>query len=904
VSDWVCWGRSRQTGRVIERETVFGESYARVWIPESGTVVRVRAGDLEAALFPDLEEIRYRAYAGRIIQSLGGDVLLAPLDSRVIPLPHQIQVLDRIVRGRQMRLLLADEVGLGKTIEAGLVIRELKLRRRIQRILVVAPKGLLHQWATELQQHFGETFGVVTGEDLRAAGSRDTWAQRDQLIVSQDGIKPIARRRGWEAERIAQYNQQRYEAVLSAGWDLIVVDEAHRLGGSTDAVARFRLGQGLAAAAPYLLLLTATPHQGKTDQFRRILSLLDGERFIETQELSAAIVKPYVVRTGKRSAINADGMPLFQPRRVEMIAVKWDDPHYAIQRELYEAVTLYVRQGYRQAMAEKAFTETFLLILMQRLVTSSPAAIERAIRRRLTTLAADESPPMDGTMSEDDDAEEVLNGESDVQAPGGLEELLVLASRALHSPDARMDRLMALVDDLRREESSDTKFLIFTEFLPTQAMLFRVLAGYGYGVSVLNGQMDMEERWKVQEAFRQESQFLISTDAGGEGLNLQFAHVVVNYDLPWNPMRIEQRIGRVDRIGQDHPVRAFNFAIEGTVEYRVHEVLLDKLRRILEELGIDKLGDVLDSSGLDVDYQDLYLGSLMDPENTDQRLAQWVESVRETADRSMSVNQSIEAGPPDLGRLKEVLHHPLPGWMAAMTQHYANARGGHVEHTMLGWTITFPDGTVVPHVVFQPDSDAAGQTYLALDHPRIQKMLNDVPYAPVEGRLGRLTSEVFPFGTKGLWSLWELSLRYGEEQELRILPLFVSEEGRVFRTSARQIWEHLTHPSFQGTVSPSIRELDAREYRHLFRFAEQEAGSVYRDLRAEHARRLADESEAMEKAYVVRKELTERVGLANVRESRLRRLTAEYDERRQKLAEGSEMSPELRPILIVEVDRP
>ncbi|MCL5972245.1 MAG: DEAD/DEAH box helicase, partial [Firmicutes bacterium] len=348
--DWVYLREIGQQGRVIDRETVFGESFAQVWIPEKGSVVRLPADDLEALPHPSLADIRYRAYAARIIQALPGDVLLAPLDSRVVPLPHQIHVLDRVVGERRMRLLLADEVGLGKTIEAGLVIRELKLRHQIHRILIVAPKGLLRQWASELSLHFGETFRVVTGDDLRGEQG-NLWSRYDQLIVSQDGIKPLAHRRGWEADRIATYNQQRYEAVLAAGWDLIVIDEAHRLGGSTDTVARFRLGQGLAAAAPYLLLLTATPHQGKTDQFRRLLSFLDSERFIDNETLTPSLVQPYVVRTAKRMAVDAEGASLFQPRQVEMVVVDWDSPRYAIQRELYEAVTLYVQKGYRQALA-------------------------------------------------------------------------------------------------------------------------------------------------------------------------------------------------------------------------------------------------------------------------------------------------------------------------------------------------------------------------------------------------------------------------------------------------------------------------------------------------------------------------------------------------------------------------
>lgn len=884
----------------MQRETVFGEAFAHVWIPERGIVLRVPVEELEDLARPSLEEIRYRAYASRIIQALPGDVLLAPLDSRVVPLPHQIQVLDRVVREQRMRLLLADEVGLGKTIEAGLAIRELKLRRKVKRILIVAPKGLIHQWASELVTHFGESFRVVTGDDLRGSHA-SVWTQHDQLIVSQDGIKPVARRRGWDLQRIAEYNQQRYEAVIAAGWDLIVIDEAHRLGGSTETVARYRLGQGLAAAAPYLLLLTATPHQGKSDQFRRLLSLLDAERFIEQENLSPELIRPYVVRTAKRSAINAEGSALFQPRHVEMVVVDWQSSRYAIQRELYEAVTLYVQKGYRQAVAAKAFADTFLLILMQRMVTSSPAAVERALLRRIDALEVS-SEPEDLTISEDEEIEAVLDNAVSSRDRSALESLLQLASQAVQSPDARVDRLIALIDEVRQKESSETKFLIFTEFLPTQAVLARVLTNYGFRVSVLNGQMDSNERLRVQEAFRNEAQFLISTDAGGEGLNLQFAHIVVNYDLPWNPMRIEQRIGRVDRIGQTHVVRAFNFAIADTVEYRVQEVLLNKLQRILEELGIDKLGDVLDSSGLDVDYQGLFLSALLNPDIAEVELTRWVDNVRDTADQSRHINQSIEAGPPDPSRLKAILHHPLPNWMASMVEHYVTARGGHLQRTTLGWTITFPDGVVLSNAVFRPDSEDVGQTYLALDHPQIQRMLEELPHEIPGAPLARLVSAQFTKGLRGIWSLWELRLWHGSDNDRRILPMFLSDDGRLFQASARQIWERVTHPGFQGEATRSNRVLDGEEWKKLYQMAEQQAEPLYRELERTHAGRLHEERLAMEEAFRVRRDMIRRVGLANVRAARLHRLEEEYAGRLRKLEEATTVHPELLPILVLEVN--
>lgn len=309
----------RSAPKVIECGTLWGSDYARIWLPNSDAVVRVPASDLtslspqSSALSPD--HIAYVAAAAKVAEVLEGStsateghVLLAPMESNVIPLPHQIHALSRAISGDRVRYLLADEVGLGKTIEAGLVMRELKLRGLVRRTLVVSPKGIATQWVAEMQTHFNEQFQLVLGDDIstlqRLATGADhrnsAWSMFDQVIVSLDSVKPMDKRRGWTAERVAEYNRSRFEDLITAGWDLVVVDEAHRLGGSTDQVARYKLGKGLAEAAPYVLLLSATPHQGKTDAFHRLMNLLDDNAFPDLDSVSRDRVAPYVIRTEKR----------------------------------------------------------------------------------------------------------------------------------------------------------------------------------------------------------------------------------------------------------------------------------------------------------------------------------------------------------------------------------------------------------------------------------------------------------------------------------------------------------------------------------------------------------------------------------------------------------------------------
>jgi len=671
---WLWSLDHRELCRVIETQTLWGETVCRVWLPCKDTVVRVPAARLRPvheASVGTVDGIAYLAAAARVADALTQDlsacgdaqagVLLAPIESSVIPLPHQIRALSRAISndraclaGRQVRYLLADEVGLGKTIEAGLIMRELKLRGLVRRTLVIAPKGLVTQWVAEMRTHFGEEFRLLIPSDFsayrRIAREDNLWQSHPQVVCPMDSVKPLDGRRGWSREQVAEYNRERFEDLISAGWDLVIVDEAHRLGGSTDQVARYKLGQGLAEAAPYLLLLSATPHQGKTEQFRRLMSLLDPMAFPDlpapqsgaarqagVSSVTKERVQPYVIRTEKRRAIDAQGKPLFKPRRTELAPVSWpacrdghgagrEDRHRA-GRLLYEAVTEYVREGYNQAMREKRSYIGFLMILMQRLVVSSTRAIRTTLERRLEALEApQEQLTLFPMVSEEDWAD--LDGQEQMDTllktrlkalkneRAEVKLLLEAAKRCeAQGPDAKAEALLDWIYRLQAEEGDpDLKVLVFTEFVPTQEMLYEFLTERGFEVVCLNGSMDMEERKRVQDAFAGDARILISTDAGGEGLNLQFCHVVINYDIPWNPMRLEQRIGRVDRIGQTHMVRAINFVFEDSVEHRVREVLEEKLAVIFEEFGIDKTGDVLDSAQAEKIFTDLYMEAILNPD--------------------------------------------------------------------------------------------------------------------------------------------------------------------------------------------------------------------------------------------------------------------------------------------------
>jgi hypothetical protein len=288
---WI-WSKTKQSrGKVVEVAELWGTTQLRIWLPKEN-VVLVHSPD-EVDLIADQSggdgfgategDVRFAAVLGKVASLINDDKLLAPLDSNVTPLPHQIKVLKKVLSGQHARFLLADEVGLGKTIEAGLAIKELKMRGRVQRVLVVAPKGLIPQWIVEMQERFGETFRFFEPSNFEGfremSGEDNVWRSCDQVICSMDAVKPIESRRGWSAEKLQVYNQDRILDLSAAGWDLVIIDEAHRVAGSADTVARHAMARMLAESTPNLLLLSATPHQGKSESFNRLMKLIDKDAF-------------------------------------------------------------------------------------------------------------------------------------------------------------------------------------------------------------------------------------------------------------------------------------------------------------------------------------------------------------------------------------------------------------------------------------------------------------------------------------------------------------------------------------------------------------------------------------------------------------------------------------------------
>ena len=980
VNSWYYSPDHGQLCQVIEARTLWGETTCRVWLPGRDSVVRIPASrlkSLESAGTGSPDNIAYIAAAARVADALTQDVLLAPIESSVIPLPHQIRALSRAIANDRVRYLLADEVGLGKTIEAGLIMRELKLRGLVKRTLVIAPKGLVSQWVAEMRAHFNEHFQLVLPDDIKtlsrisaiddfrmkdfrfekdsAAISNQNskisnpWQFFSQVVVPMDSVKPLDKRRGWTAAQVGEHNRERFEDLISAGWDLVIVDEAHRLGGSTDQVARFKLGQGLSEAAPYFLMLSATPHQGKTDAFHRLVSLIDAQEFPDISSVTRERVQPYVIRTEKRRAIDADGKPLFKPRRTQLGPVSWEERHRH-QQLLYEAVTEYVREGYNQAMRERRSYIGFLMILMQRLVVSSTSAIRTTLERRLEMLKTTANERELTLIKEDLESFVSIGVHSrfspeewaDLDGQEQIDVLLRTRLKALKNeraevkllleaaarceqigPDAKAEALLDWLYRLQSEESDpELKALVFTEFVPTQEMLRRFLTERGFSVVCLNGSMDMEERKRVQEAFAKDVRILISTDAGGEGLNLQFCHVVINYDIPWNPMRLEQRIGRVDRIGQAHAVRAVNFVFEGSVEHRVREVLEQKLAVIFEEFGIDKTGDVLDSAQAGRMFDEMYVEVILNPEKVEESVESVVARLQEQA-REARTTASVLGATEDLepGEAQRLLTHPLPHWVERMTVSFLSAHGGQAEKRSQGWNLTWPDGETYENVVFtgKEAERLPAARHLTLEDPKVRGLAMRLPrFAPGQPvpivSIPGLSEEV-----QGVWSLWQISVVSHESQvasrwdapvtldpgpetrRRRIMPLFLADNGMVYMPTARHVWDQLLVASthVRSAMETSVSQA---AFEKLQNAAEEHGKPIYEALVQEHRGRIAREREKADYAFAARRKTVERIGLPQVRNYRLNLLLQEERSFQEQLDQKAHAYPEMVPLLVIRVE--
>jgi SNF2 family DNA or RNA helicase len=633
------------TGKVAN-ELLYRTDEARLEVVEQG---RPWSFDGDGALFRLVSE------ALRIRLAYLFDPVLAVHTSLVDPLPHQITAVYEHMLRQPLRFLLADDPGAGKTIMAGLLIKELVARGDLERCLVVCPGSLAEQWQDELFRRFHLPFEILTNDKLEAARTGNWFLETNLAIARLD--------------KLARDEDLHFKLQApDCRWDLVVCDEAHKMsatvfGGETKYTKRYRLGQLLGGLTRHLLLMTATPHNGHESDFQLFMALLDSDRFEGRYRdgVHAKDVSDLMRRMVKEKLLKFDGTPLFPPRIAHTVPFKLSQA----EAHLYRIVTDYVRDEFNRAEAlendKRAGTVGFALTILQRRLASSPEAIYQSLRRRrerlesrlreLEVLQRGGQPAVvlaiTGPTLEADDVED-LEEAPDVEVEETEERILDQATAARSIAELRIEietlqRLEAEALKVRRS-GTDTKWrelasllgtifargdstrtddevgepplphgagpippprpsprqklVIFTEHRDTLSYLeqrITTLLGRKEAVVVIHGGIGREDRLKAQEAFRHDPdvQVLLATDAAGEGINLQRAHLMVNYDLPWNPNRLEQRFGRIHRIGQTEVCHLWNLVAEETREGDVYRQLLEKLEQAREALG----GQVFDVLG-------------------------------------------------------------------------------------------------------------------------------------------------------------------------------------------------------------------------------------------------------------------------------------------------------------------
>jgi superfamily II DNA or RNA helicase len=559
--------------------------------------------------------------------------------ARVDPLPHQLEaVYDYFLKQPRIRFLLADDPGAGKTIMAGLLIKELKIRGLVKRVLIVTPANLTFQWQREMKDKFREQFEVIRSDVLRANYGSNPWQERDQVITSVSWVSTI---------------DDAKDSLLRSHWDLVIVDEAHKMSAASEdhKTLAYQLGESLSEMTDHFLLMTATPHKGNKEQFTLFLRLLDRDVYADVASLEEAMRRqeaPFYLRRVKEALVNfpdpvtGEVKLLFTKRIVKTTDFQISPDEY----DFYDALTQFVEdQSVRAAQDNSARGRAlgFTMAMLQRRFASSMYAVRRSLERmkqRRDEILADpeayrqrqieRSLPENYDELSDDEQQQVLAELEGVVAsvdPDALREDINDLTRLINMAQALETRevetkLVKLRDALTQQgifSDPSMKLLIFTEHKDTLTYLVEKLRGWGLSVTQIYGGMTIGDantagtRLCAEKEFKDSCQIMVATEAAGEGINLQFCWFMINYDIPWNPIRLEQRMGRIHRYKQEKDCLIFNFVATNTREGRVMQKLFERITAIERDLDphrtgavFNVLGDVLPANELERMLRDMY----------------------------------------------------------------------------------------------------------------------------------------------------------------------------------------------------------------------------------------------------------------------------------------------------------
>ena len=680
VGDLVRWTATGDTGTVRSLEdglavVAFSTGISLVAINQLETLPQDPLQDLLQGNIGRAEPYGLRLQALYLKHAYRFDPCAGLSNARIEPELHQVYVAHRVVSKLRPRMILADEVGLGKTIEAGLVIKELRARKLLDRVIIITPASLTLQWQQEMRSKFNEDFEVIDRTAIKylSKNGGNPWTKRNNVICSLE----FARR------------DDNFDSIVVADWDLAIFDEAHRvrrrlIGARVERTRAYELADELKEHTNGLLLLPATPMQLDKYELYSIIDLVEPGLYTFQQYSNQSKniptlndmlkdilrwdelepIKKQHIKSYSYLQLDADLEEEENRLRAEKILLKRHPLAEVMVRnrkavvggfsdrkaktylvdlsqeeaDIYEEVSDYIQRGYNKAQQEGRRAIGFVMVVYQKLLASSSHALRKSLIQRIdklrdqlekTTIDRDKARPSGKRGRIEEDIELAHEAENPVHCLEGYDlaidpaeikdeitELRYLVDRLGNTRDAKASELLRIV----RGNLNNSKIIIFTQFLNTQEFLRETLEMNGYDVAIFNGQMTLEQKEKSIQIFRNKSQILITTEAGGEGRNFQFSNIMINYDLPWNPMKIEQRIGRLDRIGQKSTVYIYNLACRGTIEERILEVL-DKRIGLFEE-SVGSLDPIL--GDFEKDIRNLILRSTGDNEKAFDEYSKYI----------------------------------------------------------------------------------------------------------------------------------------------------------------------------------------------------------------------------------------------------------------------------------------
>jgi len=728
--------------------------------------------------------------------------LLSISNSLVRLEPYQLACVNWVMQKLRQRALIGDDVGLGKTIEAGLILKELSARNRADRVLFVVPAHLQKKWIRDMDRFFDVDLTVadrawVEGERRRLGEEANIWNQDQQQLVTsmaflrQDEFRP---------------------ALRDAFWDVVVVDEAHKAAKRGDSPSKTaNMVETVAGNSDSLLLLSATPHDGKGEAFRSLVEYIDPFLVAENRELSQETVDRVMIRRGKTDIYDDDGERIFPDREVNSVSVSMTHD----ERQFYRAVTDYVKNVYNRSEKLNEPAVGFAMALMQKRLVSSVGAIHATLRRRLNDLlneqtATDELSEeaeayLDGEDLDEDDkqqAEDEIAGltvaSNDEQLQEEIDTLRDLVSLAEDLPvDSKAQKVRRFISQLL-EEQPDEKLLLFTEYRDTLDYLLDFVQDEPWAdeILVIHGDVDKEERARIEDEFNHgQSRLLFATDAASEGIDLQHScHIMANYELPWNPNRLEQRIGRIHRYGQDKEVKVWNFLFDDTRESEIFEMLQTKVEEIRSQLGntADVLG-ILD----DIDVDSLIMESIQNdepPSATKEELEELIEERQRTLEdwyeRSLVDTSTFDAE--SRRQIQEVVDesedvYGSAGDIREFFEQAVEAFGGEFEKRGTNlYQAELPEDIRPPNedATFGPftfDREFAMEhekiTFVAPDTDVLQRLMARV----LESDRGEVGLKLLPFvDTPGVTYNYRVAFEDGTGEVIReeTIPVFVDAEQR------------------------------------------------------------------------------------------------------------------------------